>query len=96
MNETTAPPTIAVDNKPEACVVWADNPLTDKEKMMANITELQTPTAIIVHMAMYPAEDNEANIRAIESIDKLVRTIHGFTDLNTMEPKNRPTNIPPQ
>ena len=50
--EMTAPPTMAVDKIPEAWVVYRPRPLTDKEKIVANMIELKNPTAIIVHTAL--------------------------------------------
>ena len=50
-NEIIAPPTIAVDNNPDARVVYFFKPCTESEKIVANIIALHKPTAIMLHTA---------------------------------------------
>ena len=95
-NEITAPPTMEVDKSPEALVVYLPSPLTDREKMVANMMELQIPTAIILQMARYPEVLMETVINKIDMAAQALRTRGGLTDWSTKAPSSRPTSMPPQ
>lgn len=91
-----APPTMAVDRSPEACVVYSLSPLTDNEKIVANIIELHNPTAIIVHAAIGPAELMETAMSTTAMIAQKLKTKGGFTLCKMYDPIKRPTSILPQ
>ena len=95
-NEIIAPPTIEVDNSPDARVVYFPNPLTDKEKMVANMMELHNPTAIILHTAKCPEEEIESTINNTDITAQAPNTIEGFINCSTTEPNRRPINMLPQ
>lgn len=76
--ESTAPPTIAVDSNPEALVVWAPNPCTDKENITANIMALHKPTATIHHTANIPELITEHTIRDAAKTAAMANTLAGW------------------
>ena len=94
--EITAPPTMEVDKRPEARGVYFPNPLTDSEKMVANIMELHSPTAIMLQTAIYPGVLTEIPISRMDKVAQALKTTGGLTDCSTAEPTNRPINMPPQ
>ena len=91
-----APPTMEVDNKPDAWVVYFFSPCTDKEKIVANIIELNIPTLIILHTARLPVELIEKIIKKTDMAAQVANTIFGFNDCKIKAPTNRPINMPPQ
>ena len=91
-----APPTMAVDSIPEALVVYLPNPLTDSEKIMANITELKNPTPIIDQTARLPPELTETTTSRIAAAAHKVSTKDGFTVFSNQDPIKRPISIAPQ
>jgi hypothetical protein len=76
-----APPAIAVDKRPEALVVYSLRPLTESEKIVANITELHNPTAIIVQAAVVPVLLTDTAISTTAINAQQVKTNAGFTIL---------------
>ena len=94
--EIIAPPTMEVDKSPEARVVYFPNPLTDKEKMVANMMELHNPTAIRLQTAIYPEVLIEIAINKTDKAAQTVKTTGGFTDCSTADPISRPINMLPQ
>ena len=95
-NDITAPPTIAVDKRPDALVVNFPNPLTERENMVANIIALHSPTAIILQTAMYPVVFIEMAINKIDITAQSFNTAAGFADCSRTDPIRRPTSILPQ
>lgn len=77
----TAPPTIAVARMPEPCVLKEPNPSTESENIMANITELQKPTEIILHTAIFPEQKRESTIQPTAIIDVIDKINDGLTDI---------------
>ena len=73
-NETTAPPAMAVDKSPDACVVYAPRPTTASEKMVANMIELHRPTAIIDQTATLPVVLTERAISPMATTAQTVNT----------------------
>ena len=95
-NGITAPPTIAVDNIPEARVVCVPKPLTDKENIIANITELKRPIAIMLQTATRPLVLTETSISITAIAAHIASTNPGFTVFKIKVPKSRPITILPQ
>jgi hypothetical protein len=92
-----APPTIAVDNSPEARVVNLPNPLTEREKIMANITELKNPTKIRVHTAIFPVEFADTAISKMAIRAQVASIADGLINFKISAPnKNLPTSMLPQ
>lgn len=91
-----APPTMAVDKNPEARVVNFPNPLTEREKMVANMIALHNPTAIMLQTAIYPEVLIEIAINKTDKAAQNFNTTGGFADCSRTDPNSRPTNIPPQ
>src|SRR5580704_2077206 len=58
-----APPTIAATNSPEPSPVSGPRPSIASVKMVGNITELNKPTAMIVHIATWPKVSIDAATR---------------------------------
>lgn len=85
-----------VDKSPEARVVYFPKPLTDKEKMVANIMELHNPTAIMLQTAIYPEVLIEIAINKMDMVAQALKTNGGFTDCSTADPRSRPINMLPQ
>ena len=85
-----------VDKRPEARVVYFFKPCTDNEKMVANIMELNMPTAIMLHTAALPDELIEKIIRKTDMAAQVANTAGGLKDCRIKAPINRPTNMPPQ
>ena len=85
-----------VDSRPEARVVNLPNPLTDREKMVANIMELHSPTAIMVQTAINPDEQTEMAINKTDRAAQNLKTTGGLSDRSTCEPSSLPASMPPQ
>ena len=85
-----------VDKSPEALVVYFPNPVTDREKMVANMIELHSPTAIMLQAAIYPEVLTETAINKMDMTAQALKTTGGLTDCSTADPMSRPINILPQ
>ncbi len=73
-----APPAMAVDKYPDALVVYFPTPFTAREKITANITELNNPTPIIDQTATLPPVLSEIAINPIAAIPQKVSTFEGL------------------
>jgi hypothetical protein len=85
-----------VDRSPEARVVYFPSPLTEREKMVANMMELHIPTAIMLQIAIYPEPLIEIVINITDKAAQVLRTRGGLTDWSTTDPRIRPTSMPAQ
>ena len=72
-----APPTIAIQSKPEACAFKSPKPSKLKENIVGNIIELNNPTAKIDHIESKPVVFIEIKIKEIANKEKILKTFPG-------------------
>ena len=76
-----APPTIAMQSKPEACAFRSPKPSKLNVNIVGNIIELNKPTDKIDHIEIKPTVFIEIRIITIAKKEKIVNTFPGVITL---------------
>ena len=91
-----APPTMAVQSKPEPFGFNSPMPSIARVKIVGNIMELNKPTARILHIENKPVVLIEMMMSSIAIKEKMLSTMPGFMIRVKYEPINRPIIAPDQ
>src|SRR5271170_7012166 len=92
----SAPPTIAATIRLEPLLVSGPSPDNPTVKMLGNITELNSPTARIAHIAVCPCVRIDVTTSPQATTAAVPSTVLVRTFVSNHEPINRPTIAPPQ
>ena len=92
----SAPPTIAVHNKPDALGFNSPIPSIAKVKIVGNMMELNKPTAKILHILNKPVVLIEMRINIMATLANIPSTFPGFIIRVKYEPTKRPIIAPDQ
>src|SRR5271170_3539578 len=92
----SAPPTIAATIKLDPFEVSGPSPVSPTVKMLGNITELNSPTAMIAHIAVCPCVRIEVATSPHATSAAVPSTVLVLTFVSSHDPINRPTIAPPQ
>ena len=74
----SAPPTIAVHNKPDALGFNSPIPSIAKVKIVGNMMELNKPTAKILHILSKPVVLIDIRINVMASVENIPNTFPGL------------------
>ena len=93
---TIAPPTMAVQRRPEACGACSSSPSTARLKMVGNMMELNRPTAISDQAARTPPLLAETRARPTAVAANRASHQPGLPMRSRKPPSIRPINAPSQ
>ena len=92
----TAPPTIAMQSRPDVAATGAVERSSVSVKMVGNMIELKSPTARIVHIAVWPPNSIEEVISTAATVAHKASRDPGRNRRRSPAPRNLPTIAPPQ
>lgn len=91
-----APPTMAATSNPDPLPVKGPSPAIPRVKILGNITELNSPTRMMLYIARCPKVSIDTVTRANAAIATAPSSLFAWIFCKTAEPMKRPIMAKPQ